>query len=239
MNAPPFQLPMQQYCNCPMCPPQYQQKINQTQQSSQFRHHPAQPNQIQRCSHPHYGNTYSWSPYEEYSPITPSLGDYHPPPLLYLKPPPNPYTPMHVPMETSNTCTSPKWTKKDDSLTDLFFEFHWDHQGSEDESDEKNDQIPMHSYVMEAHFSNNILSVSVMDTIQKTEFRNEFIQTDFVNDSILKIAVILVDAINSVNDAETNSNNDLLSVVEYGNWCYVTVNATDIPSFALRPTCRL
>eukprot|EP00483_Globobulimina_turgida_P005236 UN05246 len=94
---------------------------------------------------------------------------------------------------------------------------------------------------MSAHFENNILLIEVYDSIQGNKYRNEFAQNDFPLYAIYDVAKILVDAINSSkagrhSHAISVNGFKPISISEYGQWCYLTVNGTQIPSFALRPT---
>eukprot|EP01084_Bolivina_argentea_P032317 59790_1 len=106
-------------------------------------------------------------------------------------------------------------------------------------TDEIRHSTVAHMYTMTAHFEMNILIVEVYDSIQGNRFRNEFVQRDFTMYPIFDVAKILVDGINSTqSNKNTISINGFkpISISEYGKWCYLTVNGTQIPSFALRPT---
>eukprot|EP01084_Bolivina_argentea_P216337 367566_1 len=97
-----------------------------------------------------------------------------------------------------------------------------------------------HIYNISAHFDKDVLCIEVFDAIQRTQFRNEFNQSCFPHMNVRNVAKELIDAVNLLcvgkhdNNVSDNESHPI-NIYEYNHWCYLTVNGTKLPSFALRP----
>ena len=116
-------------------------------------------------------------------------------------------------------------------------------KGNPKQSDYKNKKNSEPCYVIQAHFKNNILAITVYDSSSSNEWRQEFTQNAFKHVQIYKVAKVLIHSIQQT--ANNNNGNDdekkhdemrkQIKIFEYNNFCYVTLLNSNLPSFALRP----
>ena len=92
-------------------------------------------------------------------------------------------------------------------------------------------------YRITADLKQGIITIRVYDATKKRRWRSEFSQKNFPKQPIFDVASTLMDAINSMKskNAKKIENFVPISISEYYKWCYVSVNGTDLPVFALRP----
>ena len=92
-------------------------------------------------------------------------------------------------------------------------------------------------YRITADLKQGIITIQVYDAATKRRWRSEFTQKNFPKQPIFDIASQLIDAINSMNNKNIQKIGNFIpiSISEYYKWCYVSVNGSDLPVFALRP----
>jgi len=95
-------------------------------------------------------------------------------------------------------------------------------------------------YRITADYKDEIITVNINDATTKRSWRSEFSQKNFPKQPIFDIAQTLIEAINSMNDKNSKKVKNFvpIKISEYYKWCYVTVNGTDLPTFALRPVLK-
>eukprot|EP00484_Ammonia_sp_Unknown_P001395 CAMPEP_0197021748 /NCGR_PEP_ID=MMETSP1384-20130603/2680_1 /TAXON_ID=29189 /ORGANISM="Ammonia sp." /LENGTH=698 /DNA_ID=CAMNT_0042449653 /DNA_START=74 /DNA_END=2170 /DNA_ORIENTATION=+ len=104
-------------------------------------------------------------------------------------------------------------------------------------------QSEPHSYNISAKLQNGILSIYVHDTITNCKWRQEFTQTCFPANKLYNVAKSLIMAIQEmINSTKHQQNNHHyehvlkpITILVYNQWCYLTINNSNLPSFALRP----
>eukprot|EP01083_Nonionella_stella_P274214 930675_1 len=89
-----------------------------------------------------------------------------------------------------------------------------------------------HSYNIQARLRNGVLSIYIHDTMTNLQWRQEFTQISFPGYKLYDIAKSLIKAIKQMIN---NNNNKTIGILVYNQWCYLQINNSNIPSFALRP----
>ena len=98
-----------------------------------------------------------------------------------------------------------------------------------------------HSYNIQAKLRNGILSIFVHDTQTNCQWRQEFTQISFPSHKLYHVAKALIMAIqtmiNSAKNNEVANKNEPkpIAILVYNQWCYLTIQNSQFPSFALRP----
>eukprot|EP01083_Nonionella_stella_P027610 76061_1 len=96
------------------------------------------------------------------------------------------------------------------------------------------------SYIIEADFEEDILTISVYHTITTKTWRQQFTQNSFKSHKIYNVSKTLIKSIQATANTSNHTDDEKdtspsIKIFEHNAFCYVTLLDSDFPSFALRP----